>query len=1230
MSARKLGFIPILAMVVSAAPGDRIAGPIDVRQTVTLRGAAPQLAQPQFDRGPVSPRFPMSHLVLYVRPSAAQQAELNQLLADQQTASSPSFHKWLTPEEFGNRFGLTAGDHSRIVAWLNAAGFTIDESARARNWVMFSGTAAQVEQALHTSIHYFEVNGERHFANTREPSVPAALRDLVSGIEGLHDFHPKPALRHVAPDYNSGASHYLVPADYTTIYDINPLSAAGIDGTGVNIGIVGASTLLLSDIQAFRSKFGLPARDPKQVLAGSSPGLNTGDLEEADLDIEWAGAVAPGATIYYYYSTSLTTAITSAINANLVHILSVSFAGAEMDNPTLALQPVLQQANAQGITLFAATGDYGAANFPDVASFAHFGPAVGWPASYPEVTAVGGTEFNEGSTPGAYWQSSNDGSNFSSATSYIPEIAWAYGGGGPSAIFTKPAWQTGPGVPQDGFRDLPDVSLASSNHDGFAIYYLGAQLNGIGGTSASTPCMAGITALLIQSLANSSGSSAAGLGNINPQLYRMAQSSPDAFHDITSGANAVTCIQGTPGCNAGSFGYAASPGYDMATGLGSLDVNKFVTDWNTATNAVNVTLSVTPHSASLNDTLQLTATVAPAGGGGMPGGAIDFGAGSTPLGSAALGNGTATLAVPAYLLGGTGNFTITAQYRGDAAFSGGGASATVQLSAAVGAASIVPSAPVSVNAIVDPSGLFWEFTISLRERSGVAAIVTGVKVDGQDQPVAQYFPSPSIPPNGTLVSRSIVYRNLAYPVTRTFVISGVDAAGQTWSRQVSTRFLGMSTGVQAVILSAEPLIMTQDTTAPPDCQWSQRLVLTDISGWGQTVTGLILGNVSLTDQIRAMFGTPLLAPYGSIEGTLCWAAASPGSTDTVSLLFATGFTQDIAVSFAGPPVNPPQIRVSPTSIQMSASGGQPATATVVISAPDGQPWTIGVSPQNLVSSWLSLSQTSGSGSAQITVRAATSSLEAGAYYAELVIQGPNLQPAVSTVPIMLIVGGSSSIQITGVTNAASGQNVAAPGMLALLDGSGLATKQVRYSTGTFYGVGALGGVLVTVNGIPAPVHSVSPTEIAFQIPYEIGTGPAVVGVSHDGIAAGYMIQVAPAAPAIYADANGNAALNATVQAGKTATFTMTGDGVTNPILPDGYYPSTSSLTYKTALPFTLTIGGSPAFLTSYGIAQNVQGVTTLNVTIPVSAPTGVQPVVVTVNGVASPTVNITITPPASQ
>jgi uncharacterized protein (TIGR03437 family) len=1174
----------------------------------------------------------MNHMVLFVKPSTAQQTELDRLLADQQNPSSKQFRRWLSPEEFGNRFGLTPQDHSRVVAWLHSQGFTVEQSARARNWIMFSGTAAQVRQALHTEIHRFEVNGESHFANIGDPAVPAALDGLVGGFEGLHDFQPKPSPKRVTPDYNIGATHYLVPADYATIYDINPLYGAGIDGTGVNIGIIGTTSLMTGDIQTFRSNYGLSSSSPKQVLAGSNPGLSLGALEEADLDIEWAGAVAPGAVIYYYYSTSLTTAIGAAVNANLVHMISISYGGAELDNSALVYRPIFQQANAQGITVFASTGDSGAASYPDSASFSRFGPAVQWPASYPEVTAVGGTQFNEGT--GTYWSTKNNPPDSSSALSYIPEMAWSGSNGGASAIFSKPAWQSAPGVPQDQARDVPDISMAASCHDGFIIVYDGSTVNGICGTSASAPSIAGVIALLNHYLVGAGQLATPGLGNINPQLYRLAQAAPTAYHDITQGGNTVSCTQGSPGCSSGTFGYLAVPGYDLATGIGSLDVNQFVTGWSTATNDVGVTLSVSPAKGTLNDTFQLTATVLAESGAGTPTGEVDFSNGSLALGSAQLaadsGQPTASFSLPGYLLGATGTFNLVAQYQGDASFSSGGATAKLQITAPTGVASIVPSVPVSVVATVDPTGLFWEFTMSLREMGGVAAVLTGVNVDGQDQPVADYFPTPSIPPYSTLTSRSIIYRGLAYPLVRTFIFSGVDATGQPWSRQSTIAFLGPFTGAESVILSAVPLVMQQDPTADPSCQWSQRLVLTEISGWAQTVSRLLVGNVSLSDRIPAIFGTTQLAAYGSLEGVICWAGVSPGTTDTVSLQFAAGWSQDIAVSFAGPPANPPQLSVSPTSVTLSAVNANSAVAqaTLNISAPDGQPWSIGISPQNLISGWVSLSQTTGSGSAQVTVQASGSGFETGAYHAELVIQGPNLSPAAITVPVMFVLGDSSVITIASLTNAASGQAGAAPGMLAVLKGSALAPST---AIGSGYSVGRLQSVLVTVNGVPAPVHSVAPAQIAFQIPYETGVGTAVVGVSYGNYAAGYMVQVTPSAPGIYADAKGNSAPTATVQAGNPLTLTMTGDGVTSPILPDGYTPATSSsMQFKPALPFTLTIGGAPAFLTSYGIVAGAQGVTTMNVAIPASTPIGVQPIVVTVGGVSSPPVNVTITAAAAK
>jgi uncharacterized protein (TIGR03437 family) len=1196
----------LLCIAASAAPNTGLT---------TLPHSVHRLARPQFDRGAVSPDTSLNDLILIAKPSAGQQAELNQLLADQQNPSSPQFRQWLTPEQFGSHFGLNASDHSRLIAWLNSEGFTIHASGRALNWIRFSGTVAQVQHALHTEIHRYQVNGETHIANATPLAMPSAFGEMVAGIAGIHDFTPKPNLRRAAPAFTSNSIHYLVPGDFATIYDVNPLYAAGIDGTGVNIGILGQSQVVLTDLQMFRTKYNLPANDPKTVLAGSDPGVNMSWLPETNLDVEWAGAIAPNATIYYYYSTSVITALISAINANAVHMISMSFGFSEIDDSPLTDQPILQQANAQGITLLAATGDYGAAQPPDSTLFSRFGPAASWPASYPEVTAVGGTQFNDAS--GNWWATSND-SNMASALSYIPEIAWGGGGGGASVVFPKPAWQNVPGVPADGARDLPDVSLSASTHDAYETIYMGGNFP-VGGTSASTPSTAALLALLNHYLVANGQLAKPGLGNVNPQLYRLAQSAPNAFHDIIGGGDTVTCAPLSPGCTNGVIGYLAGPGYDLTTGIGSIDANNFITQWTTATNGVNVNFTISPVKGTLNDSFQLTAVVTPASGAGTPTGVVDFSNGSINLGSVTLdpssGQPTANFTLRGYLLGSAATYTLTAQYRGDAAFSAGGASSKLQVTTPTGVAAVVPSAPVSVTATSDPTGLFWEFTMSLRDRGGVASVLTGVNLDGQDQTVSQFFPSPAIAANGSVTSRNIVFRNLAYPMVRTFIFSGIDATGQSWTRQVSITFLGPRTTIQAVILNAVPLIMQQNTTADPSCQWSQQLSLTDISGYPQTITGLLLGNLPISDRIAAIFGTTQLAAYGSVQGALCWANETPGATNTVSAVFSSGFTQDIAVSFAGPAVNPAAISVAPSTLTLAtADSNTPAQATFNITVPDGQSWSIGVSPQNTATRWLSLSPTSGIGSAQITAIASGSTMERGAYLANLMIQGPNLSPAPVVLPLMFVYGDPTGISITGLVNAASGQSVAAPGMMATVNGTGLA---VPGSPSSFFGF-LSGSVPVTVNGIPAAFNKASNSQIQVQIPYETGTGPAVIGITTGGHTAGYLFNVTPSAPGLFQPA-------ASVQAGKTLTLTMTGDGVTSPITTDGVAPSSATnLNAKPALPFTLTIGGQPAFLTSYGIATGNYSTTTLNVSIPASTPPGTLPAVVTVNGVSSPPVNVTV------
>ncbi len=392
---------------------------------------------------------------------------------------------------------------------------------------------------------------------------------------------------------SGNGTHTLVPDDIATIYDIAPLYSAGINGSGQSLAVMGQTNINVSDINAFRSTYGLPAINLVQVPAQrTQPGISSGDLPEADLDLEWSGAVARNATIYYVYSDDVFTSAFYAVTEKTAPVMTISYGTCEpsdlVDIPSI--QQLAQQANAEGITWFAAAGDEGAADCDNGATVAQNGLAVDWPASIPEITGMGGSEFNE---QGAnYWSSTNSATG-ASALGYIPEMVWndtsidgvlSAGGGGASVVFSKPIWQTGRGVPGDGARDVPDLSFAASaDHDGYHVV-TGGQNSIFGGTSVAAPMMAGITTLLNQYLVQNGAISQPGLANINPTLYRLAQApnASEIFHDIVTGNNIVPCAPGTPNCSGGSLGYSAQASYDQASGLGSLDVNNFVHGWSTA------------------------------------------------------------------------------------------------------------------------------------------------------------------------------------------------------------------------------------------------------------------------------------------------------------------------------------------------------------------------------------------------------------------------------------------------------------------------------------------------------------------------------------------------------------------------------------------------------------------------------------------------------------------------
>jgi subtilase family serine protease len=649
--AAVLTFLSVIVPSLSfAATTSRIVQPIDSRNMSRLRGSVHPMARPEFDQGALAPTQMLHRVTVFFSRTAAQEQALDQFVKHQQDPSSANFHQGLTPEQFGERFGIAEADLAKVKDWLTSQGFTIDEVSRSRSYIAFSGSVGQISSALQTELHQYNVNGEVHFANATDPSIPTAARGVVAGIRGLTNFRPKPKghVRTVKPDLTSSLSgnHFMTPDDFATIFNLKALYNAGIDGSGQSIAIMGQTDISLTDISTFRSLSGLPASAPQVVLAAGSsdPGTQSGDVTEADLDIEWAGAVAPKAKIIYVNSSDVFSSMAYAISNRVAPVISISYGVCEPQETASSFfaadDAMLRQATAQNQTIVGPAGDDGAADcdFPPTSTsppinVATQGLAVDFPASSPNVTGVGGTTFNEGS--GTYWFTANN-SNNGSALFYMPEIAWndtptsvaasqglAGTGGGVSGHYPKPTWQTGTGVPADGFRDVPDISFpASPGHDGFIICSAGdcqvcvtgdanCATTGVspgyrlksdqtfdvaGGTSAGVPAFAGVVALINQK-------TGAAQGNVNPILYQLASGGAGGyiFHDILSGDNMVPCQGGSPNCpsGGGSMGYTTTPGYDQVTGLGSIDTYNLVTNWNAtpaadfAVRFFNSTISVT-------------------------------------------------------------------------------------------------------------------------------------------------------------------------------------------------------------------------------------------------------------------------------------------------------------------------------------------------------------------------------------------------------------------------------------------------------------------------------------------------------------------------------------------------------------------------------------------------------------------------------------------------------------
>jgi len=683
----------VVAQSAGNAPAARIlvTQPVDSNRRYTLAGNTRPEANAENDRGKVPDAFAMQHMLLQLQRSPEREQGLKNFIDQQHNSASPNFHRWLTADQFGEIYGPAPRDIETVSDWLRSGGFTVNIVYPSGMSIDFSGMAGQVSAAFGTEIHRLSVNGEDHIANMSDPQIPEALAPVVVGIMSLHDFRP-PSMRMARAHYTL-ESQAIVPADLATIYDFKPAFAAGYTGQGQTITLLEDSDLYnTADWDTFRRVLGLSSYNegslstinpapPKGASNCSDPGAVGADVE-ATLDAEWASAAAPDAAIVVATCADTTTTSGFVIAAqNLINakvpppIVSLSYGFCEAGTGVAekaAYNSAYQQAAAEGVSVFVAAGDGGAAACDRNFGAATHGIGVSDSASTPYNVAVGGTDFSDTSqgTNNTYWGATNS-STYGSALSYVPEIPWnnscagsavtaffnysvaygpagfcgssiaqengiltvAGGSGGPSGCATgvpaanlvvggsckgypKPAWQTGvPGIPNDGVRDLPDVSLFASN--GFwGHYYVfcfsdlsngGASCSGppaswagAGGTSFSSPIMAGIQALVNEKMGGAQG-------NPNPVYYKLAASSvaSSVFHSITTGDIAVNCsgeincfgsgfegrgratpvtgFDGNGGLSTSSQTYApafaAASGWNFATGLGSVDAYNLILNW---------------------------------------------------------------------------------------------------------------------------------------------------------------------------------------------------------------------------------------------------------------------------------------------------------------------------------------------------------------------------------------------------------------------------------------------------------------------------------------------------------------------------------------------------------------------------------------------------------------------------------------------------------------------------
>jgi len=1237
---------------------NRIVTSIQEAQVVTLAGNVHPLARGEFDVGVVSAETPLNRMVLELDPSAAQQAELDSLLEAQHDAGSPLYHKWLTPADYGSRFGASAGDLARISAWLAGHGFVVEEIAASGRLVVFSGNAGMVADTFHTEIHRYAVNGVEHVGNAQDPQIPLALAGVVGGVVSLHDFRRTSEMRArtalssgsgARPQYSSGSTHYLFPADWATIYDLNSLYAAGTKGTGTSIAIAGRSNINVSDVTQFRAASGLAANSPAIILVGADPGLVSGDQDESTLDVEWSGAVAPAATVKFVVgeSTQTTDGIDLSaqyiVNHATAQVVSTSYGSCEKDMGTTELafyNALWEQAASQGMSAFVSSGDSGASGCDQGSASTGTGKGVNGLCSSPYSTCVGGTEFNDGPNAAQYWSATNT-TSYGSALSYIPEEVWNESGsnsgsglwasgGGASAVYTEPSWQklvSGTSA-ANGMRALPDVAMAAAGHDGYIIYENGSFWV-IAGTSAASPAFAGVMALVVQAKGG------AGQGNANAGLYPLASAAHNPFHATPSGNNSVP---GVPG-------FTASGGtFNLATGLGSVDGALLVSAWGggTATGPdFALAPSATTGTVQVGKTTTLTLSVTESGAGknavaltakAPAGVTVSFSPASIVPGTSA----TATITVGATASSGVQTVTLTGTD------GSGTQNATYSLTVTLPPTLTLTTAATSVAVVQGGSG-----PVSLTAATGgsfsgnitfsATGLPTGVTAGWSANPITTASGATTNKETLTLTAAAgakVANTSIVVTAAGDGIVSSQSVALQVQLAPGVTvavspaSFQVQSLSTATLTVTATPVGGLAATASGTLSEYAGHtgglgtlLGIVAASGSGTTGTGG--ASISVASGLPKGFTAAFSAPGVTPGGSIAWMLTLAGSSSAVAGASTLGLTVHLAAVNTGVvyaasvnlpmtvTLTPPALTISAASTALSAMQGKTGSDVVTV-AGNGTysgPVSLSVSglPSGVTASWsgnpVTLNGESGSstltltasfaayvGSATIMVTARGDGVTASKQIAVQVTQAPALTVGTASTSLFAVQGKTSTnlVSLTGNATYAGAVTLSVSGLPSGVTAS-WSRNPVTLSAES-------GSSTLTLTASPAAY---------------VGSATITVTAGGDGLTASRQIavQVAPS-PSL---AIGAASTTLPVVQGKTVTDAISLAG---------------NITYSGAV--TLSVSGLPSGVTASWSSNPVTlngetGSSTLTLTASSAAAVGSATITVTANGGGlTPSTHITV------